>query len=300
VTTAEIAASLGRAHRSGAWWRCRCPVHQSHGPTLALRDGNRGGLIAVCHAGCVRADILAELRRRGLIGGSDRGRPVPVTVRSDDREDAARRLALARRLWDTAQDARRSPVVAYLAGRGIKQPLPPSLRWAPACRHPSGIHLPAMVGKVVDVGGALIGLHRTFLRPDGSGKAAIEPQKALLGPVGGGAVRLAPAGEILLIGEGIESCMAALQATAMPTWAALSTSGMPALILPPFVRTIIILADHDRSGAGERAAYAAAHRQLAEGRRVRIALPPEPDTDFNDVLLGKADWRIAELCDVAA
>jgi putative DNA primase/helicase len=192
-------------------------------------------------------------------------------------------------------------VTRYLAGRGITtNPPPPSLRWAPRCPHPSGVYLPAMVAKVVNIDGDLIGVHRTFLQPDGSGKADIETQKGSLGPISSGAVRLAPAAKTVLIGEGIETCMAALQATAMPTWAALSTAGMVALRLPLIARDIIILADHDANGAGERAAYAAADRWLAEGRRVRIALPPVPGTDFADVLLGRAYARIAETRDVAA
>jgi predicted DNA-binding transcriptional regulator AlpA len=38
----------------------------------------------------------------------------------------------------------------------------------------------------------------------------------------------------------------------------------------------------------QRAAHDAAARWLAEGRRVRIALPPEPDTDFADLLVADA------------
>ena len=64
----QIARALGAACKSGGWWRCRCPVHQSDGATLALRDGPRG-LIAHCHAGCSRDDVLAELRRLGLLSG---------------------------------------------------------------------------------------------------------------------------------------------------------------------------------------------------------------------------------------
>src|SRR5215472_3374498 len=67
----QIAAALGAAQRSGRWARCICPVHGSRtgrSATLALRDGGRG-LIAVCHAGCDATDILAELRRRGLLDG---------------------------------------------------------------------------------------------------------------------------------------------------------------------------------------------------------------------------------------
>jgi putative DNA primase/helicase len=119
------------------------------------------------------------------------------------------------------------------------------------------------------------------------------------GPIGGATVRLAPAAETLLVGEGIETCMAAMQATAMPAWAALSTSGLKALLLPPAVRTVIILADHDANGAGERAARAAAERWLAEGRRVQLAMPPEPGSDFNDVLVGRAYARTEEAADVA-
>jgi hypothetical protein len=83
-----------------------------------------------------------------------------------------------------------------------------------------------------------------------------------------------------------------MQATAMPAWAALSTSGMVALALPPIVRTIIILVDHDANGAGERAARATAARWLAEGRRVRIAMPPVPGTDMADVLAGRRHAEI--------
>ena len=75
---------------------------------------------------------------------------------------------------------------------------------------------------------------------------------------------------------------------------------MVALILPPIVREVMILVDHDASGAGERAAHTAAARWLAEGRRVRIALPPEPDTDFADVLAGRVYVQIVEARDVAA
>jgi hypothetical protein len=42
----------------------------------------------------------------------------------------------------------------------------------------------------------------TFLARDDSGKTPVDPQKMMLGPCRGGAVRLAPAGEELMIGEG--------------------------------------------------------------------------------------------------
>jgi putative DNA primase/helicase len=103
----------------------------------------------------------------------------------------------------------------------------------------------------------------------------------MLGPCRGGAVRLVHAGEVTLIGEGIETCLAAMQASDLPAWAALSTSGLRTLELPEDVRGITVLADGDL--AGEAAAQAAALRWTRQSRRVRIAQAPA-GMDFNDLL----------------
>ena len=67
----------------------------------------------------------------------------------------------------------------------------------------------------------------------------------MLGPVGGGAVRLAPHGHTLVIAEGIETAMTLLQESEYPVWAALSKGGIENLILPGDVTEVIIAADHD-------------------------------------------------------
>ena len=127
-----------------------------------------------------------------------------------------------------------------------------------------------------------LAIHRTFLARDGSGKAPINPQKMMLGPCGGGAVRLGEPSNILMVGEGIETSLAAMQATGDPAWAALSTSGLKALNLPENVGEVIVLADGD--DFGEAAARECALRWQREGRRVRIARPPRGQ-DFNDMLM---------------
>ena len=81
--------------------------------------------------------------------------------------------------------------------------------------------------------GEPLAIHRTFLARDGAGKAPVAPQKMTLGPCGRGAVRLAKGTGKLMVGEGIETCLAAMQATGLPAWAALSTSGLWTLQLPP-------------------------------------------------------------------
>jgi putative DNA primase/helicase len=190
-------------------------------------------------------------------------------------------------------------VAAYLAGRGLTLDLPSSLRYAPALRRLDGSRGPAMVARIDNIDGQLIGMHRTWLYRDQIGVWR-RRDRAMRGSLAGGAVRLAPAAETLLVGEGLETTAAAMQATGMPGWAALSTSGLVALVLPPIVRSVIILTDNDVNGAGERAGRKAAQRWVAEDRRVRIAMPPEPGTDFADVLAGRAYTEIAEVRDVTA
>ena len=84
-----------------------------------------------------------------------------------------------------------------------------------------------------------------------------------------------------MVGEGIETCLAAMQATEHAAWAALSASGLRTLDLPRDVRDVIVLADGDEPG--EAAAQDCARRWKREGRWVRIARPPQ-GMDFNDLL----------------
>lgn len=133
-----------------------------------------------------------------------------------------------------------------------------------------------------------IGIHRTFLTKNGSGKAPVEPNRMMLGSCRGGAVRLAPITNALMVGEGIETCISAMQAAGHPAWAALSTSGLRTLNLPTEVREVTILADGDE--AGESAATHAARRWVRENRIVRIAWPGE-GIDFNDLLLGRSHCK---------
>jgi hypothetical protein len=138
MTAAEIAAALGAARRSAGWHRSRCPVHQSSGPTLALRDGAHG-LIAHCHAGCSRDDVLAELRRLGLFDGTGSARPPDPAKQERHREaqerQRAKRIADALYFWrHETVDADGTVVERYLAIRGLGDlPIPPAIRASRFC-----------------------------------------------------------------------------------------------------------------------------------------------------------------------
>jgi len=306
VTAADIARALGGAYRSGAWWRCRCPVHRSDSPTLALRDGDRE-LVVHCHAGCRGADIFAELRRRELIGDHEAGsRPIHNPKADADRRraeaaDRQRGITEALDAWGESYPADATPQVRqYLASRGITRRIPSTIRLLGMSgwygRHPSGERRPQMIGLVEHVEHGPVGVSRTFLAVDGSQKATLDPVRLFRGPVGGGAVRLGTVrpDRWLVIAEGIETCLAAMQATGLPGWAALSAGGIERLVLPPEARMIVVAADHDPNGRGERAARIAAERWLAEDRRVRVAMPSEPGTDWADVLVGHGYVRVGE------
>ena len=287
LLAATIAKALG-GHPVGRGWVAHCPAHDDQTPSLSIADGE-GKILICCHAGCSQAEVIAALRRRGLWGRGRLGAAPNAAAkqRHDTKADEAsdrQRTEMALGIWAETQPATGSLVETYLRARGINIPSPPSLRFHPVLKHSSGGRWPALVAVVTQgAEGEPIAIHRTFLSPDGRGKAPIDRQKMLLGPCRGGAVRLGPVSDRLMIAEGIETALSAMQATGQAAWAAMSAPALRSLDLPPVVREVIVLADGD--DAGESAAKTAALRWRREGRLVRIARPPA-GADFNDMLIG--------------
>ena len=181
----------------------------------------------------------------------------------------------------------------YLGLRGLPAPHCTDLLFHSDLTHwDSRRGFPGIVAVVRDHQGNRIALHRTYLADDGSAKAPVDNPRKMLASTGRGTVRLAEiANGLLGVAEGIETALSVMAACPhLPVWATLSASNLEQAVLPPDAQRIVILADRDGSGAGQRAAEAAAHRLAAEGRRVWIALPPNEGEDFNDLLLrGGAD-----------
>lgn len=291
TSAADIAEGLERAKRSGDGWIARCPAHEDRDPSLSITDASDGKVLVHCHAGCDQTVIISKLRSHGLWDNTLAGRWPPTSrqimksYNASPVPDNCERTATALRLWFSAVPAPGTLPQIYLRSRGIDLAVPASVRFHPRLKHPDGGTWPGMVALVTrGTDGKPLAIHRTFLSRDGSGKAPLFPQRMMLGPCRGGAVRLATATGTLMVGEGIETCLAAMQATGIPTWAALSTSGLRTLKLPAEIRYVIVLADGD--DPGEVAAFEAAKRWKRDGRDVRIARPP-PGLDFNDVLLGR-------------
>jgi len=56
--------------------------------------------------------------------------------------------------------------------------------------------------------------------------------------------------------------------------------------LPPEAQRIVVACDNDENGVGQAAARDAAWLWTEAGRTVRVMVPPQPNTDFNDILNG--------------
>jgi len=289
MTAETIAKALG-GRKAGSGWSARCPAHDDRTPSLSLRDTGEGKVLVRCHAGCDQDEVIAHLKAGGLWtqNGPRLFRHAAsrhVTKPTEPDRDDIKRTEAALSIWQAAKPAAGTLVETYLGSRGLRLPAMLALRFHPCLKHPSGNSWPAMIALVTrGSDDAPLAIHRTFLARNGAGKAPVDPQKMMLGPCRGGAVRLAEPGDVLMIGEGIETCLAAMQKTGHPAWAALSTSGLRTLDLPQAVRDVIVLADGD--DPGEAAARDCALRWKRDGRRVRIARPPK-GMDFNDMLVGR-------------
>lgn len=276
----EVVLALGGGWH-GNYGTARCPAHDDRAPSLSIceRDGK---LLVHCHAGCSQHDVLEALKSLGLWSRS----PVATapTPRSAPTSYSAARSSMARRIWEESRRAEGSPVERYLISRGIRHAVPRQLRFHPELRHPTGGTWPGMVALVSSSSDDVpTGIHRTFLGREG-GKAQVMPVRMMLGRSLGSVVRLGTPGECtpLLIGEGIETCFAAMQATSYPAWAALSASGLAAVEVPPEVRAVVVLADGDV--AGEQSAAKFACRNDRPGCSIKIAFAPRGQ-DFNDLLM---------------
>jgi putative DNA primase/helicase len=286
MTTAEEIAHFYDFTESSDGFIGDCPCCGYRGFSLTERDGR---VLFYCHGGgCEQEEIIERFREADLwgagppesefeiLGDEPKSRHQPHHPPKDDSRDAALDI------WRRSSPAESTIVETYLRVRGYRGPIPASMRYV-AGKHPSDdVFHPIMVGAVIrpDNPPSIIGVHRTFLLPNGSGKAALNPNKMSLGPIGGGGVPLGPPGPRIAVSEGIESGLSFMQATEIPTWAALSANGMKKLLLPPEVREVVIAADADETGL--EAAEEAASRWHAEGRKVRIIKPPE-GLDFNDL-----------------
>jgi hypothetical protein len=270
VSAAVIAGTLGNAQREGRGWRCRCPLHG--GRSLVLQDGDQGRVLATCWAGCNRLDVIAELRRRGLLDTLPRASALPTRPQAPDAY-VRKQANIAAALW-----TRRRPIAGTIAevylrvARGLTCPLPATLAFLPPSKPD---HYPAMIATfalVDEVEPGALGdprsvdsVHLTLLRDDGSGKADVQNPKRIVSRPLGRPIVLAPLNDLLglAITEGIEDALTVHEATGLGAWAAGAAGFMPRLAdrVPDYVEVVTIYAHADKAGQDGARKLAATFRQ---------------------------------------
>ena len=97
------------------------------------------------------------------------------------------------------------------------------------------------------------GAHRTWLAPDGSGKAPIDTPRRAMGDLLGHAVRFGVAHDVMAAGEGIETILSLRMATPrLPMLAALLAAHLAAVLFPVTLRRLYIVRDDDPAGDSAR------------------------------------------------
>lgn len=281
----------------------KCPLCTSKDNFRWDNQDGRGTYICTCGAGDgmkLAMDFTGESfsqvapRIDAMLGNIKADAPIPKREMSeDDRKRILRETAAA-----TFPVQSGDLVDRYLVTRKLDQPVyPGALRFGKALRDGEGGVRPCMVA-LVGVHGEkddkrrqrYCSLHRTFLRPDGLGKAEMaSPRKMMPGPVPDGAcVMLSdwPGHGPIGIAEGIETAMSASALFGIPVWAALNATMLEKWLPPAGADEVAIFADNDANFRGQRAAYILASKLAArpefEALTINVHTPKHVGTDFAD------------------
>jgi hypothetical protein len=330
VQVSDVVREIGGValRRQGREMIGLCPFHADRKPSMTVNDGKGLFKCFPCGAGGDAFAFVMRLEGLDFPGAVARIAPlygidaaaVPAS-RLSPAEQAARRaalesrrgalavlralgdaaelkgvLALADKIW-TAADAPAELALRYLATRGVRlRGLPAMMRAHRALWHAEARQsFPALVTRLEGPYG-FHGVHRTFLAPDGGGKAPVEQAKMTLGSVfeTGACARLQTAGERVALVEGLENALIFAQALhrsarsaaasasdpaplAWPVWSVLALEGFRRVVLPDHVRTVLIVPDADESdrGAAEAIVQQGIARFQAQGRTVYRFNTPE-------------------------
>jgi putative DNA primase/helicase len=287
---------------SGGQLLCPGPGHSPRDRSLAVRPSPNGdGFIVHSHCGndwAVCKDYVRE--RLGLPQwqpGDERNRRVdPSRLKTFERaaveaeaerrpltQDNRLRIQRARAVWDEATDPRgtltehylrfRGLVLGDLAGRVLRHH--PSCPWRDE-NTGATVKVPALVAVFRSVDDdAVTAIQRVALTAEGA-----KIGRRMLGIVHRAAVKLDQAGDMLHVGEGVETMMAARQLGLIPAWA-LGSAGMVAHF--PVISTGHLRICGERDEASARAVELCTRRWQAAGRRVQVVLPTV-GKDLNDEL----------------
>ena len=320
-TISEIAHSLGsraeefcrewlpQGTKSGNYWHC------------GDHDGGPGRSLAVHLSGPKRGkwtdyaesgreafgDLLDIIELQENVDKGEAVRRAKHWLGLPEREPAAERpdrrpsspgtssCESARKLWDRGQSIAGTLAEAYLRARGTTE-FGPALRFHPACfyrdrQDAEPRKLPALLCAITNLEGTVVGVNRIYLDADGNQAEVLDPKK-VLGRLNGCAVRFGTPGDVLVVGEGVETMLSIKTALPhMPVDAALTAQHLSMYVPPRRVRSLWVARDAGRPG--ENAAHEVERRMKSERPDLEVRhLKPRRD-DFNTRLRQMGPQRLA-------
>jgi hypothetical protein len=250
--------------------------------------------------GCAKGGDVVDLVRHldgvdyraaiATLGGGDERKPIAPakpTVHHEKESDDQEKTERALRLWDEASPIQGTLAETYLQRRHLELPADDeALRYYSPC--PFGAETyPCLLALFRDiVTNEPRAIHRIAITSGG-----ILIGKRMLGRVGGAAIKIDADNAIeqgLVIGEGIETCLAARMRALKPCWALGSAGAIKQFPVLAGIDCLTILVDNDepdRNGrrAGPDAAAECSARWGQAGREVRRILPRRQGTDMADL-----------------
>ena len=225
-----------------------------------------------------------------------------------------RQASKASYLWLQRYPIKGSPAETYLReARRYSGPLPATLGYLEPGKPK---HHPAMIAAfgipdepepgIVGEPRGVAAVHLTLLKPDGSGKADVKPNKLIIGRPLGRPIILAPPNDLLglAITEGIEDALSVHQSCGLGAWAAGAAGFMPKLaeVVPDYIEVVHILVDDDEAGFNNGSELL---RRLRARRGFevipKLLRPSEaaPSADANSILRENGDDALREAFDNA-
>jgi DNA polymerase len=266
--------------------KIRCPFHDDNTPSLQIYPDHFHCYVCGAHGSAIDWLMTVE--------GMDRAEAIrhlktwdgPRIERAQDGKEESRDYAL--RLWKQASPIAGTLAARYLSDiRGVDLAALPAtiddvLRFHAHCPF-AGAHHPCLIALMRDAAtDEPTGIHRIGLTPE-----ARKIDRHMLGHAG--VVKLWPTGTQLVVGEGIETVLAAAtripyrDAPLQPAWALLSAGLLERFPVLPGIERLIILVDHDL--AGKSAALTCTGRWQRAGRTVIRLTPKRAGADFNDLVM---------------
>jgi len=205
-------------------------------------------------------------------------------------EDNLKKLQVANKIWGACSSINGTIAEVYLKRRCIYLDQDePNMKFHPKILNSETKKiLPALLFRIQSSpDSGLCGIHRIYIKQDGSGKALLEEAKVGLGNIKTNAIWLGEKDTTLYIAEGPET---ALSIRAMGYKFVISTvfaNNFSMVTVPDYVNKVVLLPDRDKAGATQ--AEKAMLSYTKQNKKVKIVFPPVSNnrekTDWNDVLM---------------